>query len=82
MMFAGQAVLGRVNEHAPYNAAQRLLDQKVVSDHIFWHRTLSHTTKKWRLLLPGASGPRLTLLGARALISVPAPHYAARATGA
>jgi hypothetical protein len=37
---------------------------------------------KWRLLLPGASEPRLEVLTPRALIPVWAPHYAATATGA
>jgi hypothetical protein len=37
---------------------------------------------KWRLLLPGASEPRLTLLRRQGFNSVFRTAYAARATGA
>ena len=46
MVLTRQAMLARIDKDAPDHAAKRFLDQKVVSDHIFWHRTLSHHKNK------------------------------------
>src|SRR6185437_11011240 len=77
MMVARQdLLLDDFVEHLAHDAAQRLLGQEIVAE-VVGHarsglrlglggRMLSHESekraRKWRLLLPGASGPRLTEL--------------------
>ncbi len=81
MVVAGQAVARRLGQHLAENGAQGVLHQEIVTDEISRHSNVP-APGKWRLLLPGASEPRLRVLPLRTLISVLLPHYAATATGA
>ena len=79
VVLAGHAGLRHLGKHLAHEAAQGVLGKHVVTDEIFGHRrersaagrALATKGEKWRLLLPGASEPRLDRANGPGLESKP-----------